>query len=130
MFIVRFLIMKEDRKRKYSLLEFTLQPMKVAVGRQKLMANIKNRSDDVLRNMVLLLHSLNENLSVKGGERFIYALMPGQEATVDLQVFVASDAQVYFSLSGFKNGDVFFSIDSPRHQIFVEKTISCSKLHS
>jgi hypothetical protein len=122
--------MNENQRKTCSLLEFTLQPMKIAVGRQKLTANIKNTSDEVLRNMVLLLHSLNENLSVKGGERFIYALMPGQEATVDLQVFVASNAQVYFSLSGFKNGDVFFSIDSPLHQIFVEETKSSSKLHS
>jgi hypothetical protein len=122
--------MNKDQKRKYSLLEFTLRPVKVAVGRQKLTANIKNRSDEVLRNMVLLLHSLNENLSVNGGERFIYALMPGQEAIVDLQVFVASNAQVYFSLSGFKNGDVFFSIDSPRHQVLVEETKSSCMLHS
>jgi hypothetical protein len=130
MFIIRFLSMNENQRRTRSLLEFTLQPMKIVVGRQKLTANIKNISDDVLRNMVLLLHSLNENLSVKGGERFIYALMPGQEASVDLQVFVASNAKVYFSLSGFKNCDVFFSVDSPLHQIFVEETRSSSKLHS
>lgn len=122
--------MNENQKRTYSLLEITLQPMKVTVGKQKLTANIKNTSDGVLRNMVLLFHSLNENLSVRGGERFIYALMPGQEATVDLQVFVASKAQVYFSLSGFKNGDVFFSVDSPRHQILVEETKSSCRLHS
>jgi hypothetical protein len=122
--------MDEEQKTTYSLLEFTLRSAKVTAGSQKLTANIKNTGDDVLRNMVILLRSLNENLSVKGSERFIYALMPGQEATVNLPVFIASNTQVYFSLSGFKNGDVFFSVDSPLHQIFVEETKSSSKLHS
>jgi hypothetical protein len=130
MFIIGFLSMDEKQKRKHSLLKFTLQPIKVTAGKQKLTANIKNTGDEVLRNMVLLLHSLNENLSVKGGERFIYALMPGQETTLDLQVSVASNAQVYFSLSGFKNCDVYFTVDSQPHQIIVEETKSSSKQHS
>jgi hypothetical protein len=109
-------------------LELTLRPIKVAGGSQKLTANIKNTSEGILRSMVLLLHSLNENLSVKGGERFIYALMPGQETKVDLQVFVASDAQVYFSLSGFMNGNVFFSVDSPLYQIIIEETMSVTEM--
>ena len=78
--------------------------------------------------MVLLLHFLNESLSIKGGERFSYALMPGQGTKVDLQVFVASNAQVYFSLSGFMNGDVFFSVDSPLHQIIIEENILVTEI--
>jgi len=114
--------MKGDQKKIYSLLEFTVQPKKVAAGRQNLKANIRNIGDGVLRNMVLLVHPLNESLSVSGGEKFIYALMPGQEATVDFPVFVADNAQIYFSLSGFKNCDVFFRTTSVPQKIVVEKS--------
>ncbi len=79
--------------------------------------------DGVLRNMVLLLHSSNENLSVEDGERFIYALMPGQEASVDVRLFVATTAEVFFSLSRFKNGDTFFRANSSLHQIIIEETM-------
>ena len=110
-------------KKGYSFLEFSLKPFKIPIGKQELKANIRNTGDGVLRNVVLLMHSLDENsLLVRGSEKFIYALMPGQEATVGFQVFVSSNAQIYFSLSGFKNGDVFFRTDSSRHQIFVESS--------
>jgi hypothetical protein len=115
-------VMKENQEKAYSLLEFTIQPNKVASGRQKLKASIKNRGDGVLRNMVLLVQPLNEGLSVIGGEKFIYALMPGQEATINFQVFVAHNSQVYFSLSGFKNCDMFFRTASTPQKIVVEKS--------
>jgi hypothetical protein len=119
---VGVLLVKKAQERPYSLLEFTLQPMKIASGLQKLRASIKNKSDGVLRNAVLLIHSLNENnLSVSGGEKFIYAIMPNREAVVDFRALVAGDTEVYLSLSGFKNGDVFFSAESAHYRVFVEQ---------
>jgi hypothetical protein len=113
---------KKGRERQYSLLEFTLQPTKIACGLQRLRASVRNKGDGVLRNIVLLIHSMDEsNLSISGGEKFIYAIMPGKEALVDFQVIVAADTEVYLSLSGFKNGDMFFSADSARYRVLVEQ---------
>jgi hypothetical protein len=109
----------------YSLLECVLQPTRVHRGAQKLTANIKNASDVVVRNVVVTLHSLNERaLTVKLGEKFIYALMPGEDAFAEFDVLASSDAKVYVSLSGFKNADMFFRLNSSTHKVHVEKTAS------
>jgi hypothetical protein len=111
------------RERAYSFFKFFLNPTKVTRGTQKVTASVRNTSDVVVRNIILTMHSLNEKaLSVVGSEKFIYALMPGQEASADFDVLAASDAQIYFSLSGFKNADVFFRIKSLTHNLRVKKT--------
>lgn len=115
--------MKGKQNRAYSFLEFVLQPTKVTRGMQKLTARIKNNSDVVVRNIVLTLRSLNDKaLQVRDGEKFIYALMPGHDLSSDFDVVATSDGQVYVSLSGFKNADVFFRVDSVRYRVHVEKT--------
>jgi hypothetical protein len=109
----------------YSLLEFILHPTRVPRGAQKLTAYIRNASDFVVRNVVVTLHSLNEKaLSVKPCEKFIHALMPGEEVSAEFDVLAASDAKVYISLSGFKNADIFFRLNSSTHRINVDKTAS------
>jgi hypothetical protein len=118
-------------KEVYSLLEFALNPTKLTRRSGKLTANVRNTGDAVLKNMILIIYSLNEKGHfVRRGEKFIYALMPGQEASACFDVLATSDTRVYFSLSGFKNGDVFFRKDSLPHQIRVEENESSGTLLS
>jgi hypothetical protein len=110
--------MRGEQKRFCSLLELVLSPIKILQGVQKLTVGVRNSSDAVIRNAILTIHSLNqEALHVWNSEKFIYSLMPGQETSGDFDVFAASDAQVYLSLSGFKNGDTFFQTSSLTYRI-------------
>jgi hypothetical protein len=115
----------------YSLLEFALNRTKLPCHSPKLTANVRNTGDAVLKNMILIMYSLNEKgFFVRSGEKFIYSLMPGQETSACFNVLTDYDTRVYFSLCGFKNGDVFFCKDSPPHQIIVEKTEYSGRLPS
>jgi hypothetical protein len=105
-------------------LEFALSPSRIGGGKQELTIRVKNTGDAILRNMNLRMHSLDENLTVECNERFVYALLPGQETIMDFPVSAHSDAKVYFSLSGFKNGDVFFRARSVHFQVFIRESIS------
>ena len=114
---------KGDNRGMCSLLEFVLTPTKLACRSGKLTANVRNTGDAVLKNLILIMYSLNDQgLFVRRGEKFIYSLMPGQEASACFDFLATSDTRVYLSLSGFKNGDIFFKKNSPLHQICVEKT--------
>lgn len=115
--------MKGAKKGMCSFLELILQPAKVPQGIQKLRANVRNKSDTVVRNIILTMHSMNEKaISVRRGEKFIYALMPGQEVSADFDILADSDAHVYFSLSGFKNADMFFRTNSTTQKILVNNS--------
>ena len=126
MFIERIRL-ESGCERRYSHLQFALHPRRVGSGRQKLTLRVKNTGDAILRNMNLILHSIDENLTVESNEKFVYALLPGQETDVNFPVFAHSDTQVYFSLSGFKNGDVFFSTRSIHFQVFIQESVPTRK---
>lgn len=93
-------------------LKFKLLSSKIAGG-QFLTLNLKNVGSSILKNLVVRLHSPDLSFSVDCAKCFIYALMPNSNENVKFRVFVSSLARACFSVSGYANGDAYFSIESP-----------------
>ncbi|MEJ2242534.1 MAG: hypothetical protein P8Y18_10405 [Candidatus Bathyarchaeota archaeon] len=116
--------MENDNRKKYLDLKFVLSPVYVARGKQKLILRIQNTGDAILRNMNLIMHPLDENLKITYAKKFVYSLLPGQITDITFPVSISSDTKVYCSLSGFKNGDVLFSIDSANFNLIMNESES------
>jgi len=75
--------------------------------------NLKNTGSRILKNMVVHLIYLSHNFSTDPLSSFVYALMPNADETITFSIPVSSLKLVWFSVSGYANGDTHFSIESP-----------------
>jgi hypothetical protein len=107
--------------RNYSLLEFVIQHANLKKGKNRLDVVIRNGGDEVLRNLILLLRSIDKNnILVEKSEQFIHALVPGKKISVDFQVSLRDSCSVFFSVTGFGNADDYFSTTSLPMKLVVE----------
>jgi hypothetical protein len=99
--------------RNYSLLEFVIQHANLKKGKNRLDVVIRNGGDEVLRNIILLLRSIDKNnILVEKSEQFIHALVPGNS--------LRDSCSVFFSVTGFGNADDYFSTTSLPMKLVVE----------
>jgi hypothetical protein len=102
-------------------LKFKLLSTAKIAGGQFLTLNLKNVGSNILKNVVVRLHSPDLSFSVDCAKCFIYALMPNSNENVKFRVFVSSLARAYFSVSGYVNGDAYFSVESPAMAVQTRK---------
>jgi hypothetical protein len=94
-------------------LEFSLlSTMKITDG-HLLTLHLKNVGNRILKNLVVPLQPPDPKSSIDYPKHFVYALMPNTDTIVKFRVLDSSLPQTYFSVSGYANGDVFFSLKSP-----------------
>jgi hypothetical protein len=94
-------------------LEFKLLSTVKIAGNHFLALNLKNVGSNILKNLIVQLHSPGPTFSVDCARCFIYALMPNADENVKFRVSAFSLARAYFSVSGYANGDAYFYIESP-----------------
>jgi len=83
--------------------------------------NLKNTGSRILKNMVVRLHGPTLNLPGEIASCFVYALMPNADEKVTFRVFASSLKHASFSVSGYSNGDAYFSINSPEIIVYARK---------
>ena len=84
--------------------------------------NLKNLCSRVLKSMVVRLQGPTLKLPGEIASCFVYALMPNADENVTFRIFASSPKQTRFSVSGYANGDSYFSIKSPAMNIHAGKT--------
>ena len=109
-------------------LEFKLLSTRKVAGGHLLTLNLRNRGNNILKSLVVRLHSADSGLSVDYARCFVYALMPGADEKVKFQVSFPSLVRAYFSVSGYSSGDAYFSMESLTVNIQARKPMENSML--
>jgi hypothetical protein len=94
-------------------LQFKLLSTTKIAGGRSLTLNLKNVGSDILKNMIVRLEYPDLKSLVDCIGCFVYALMPNADENVTFRIFVSSLKWAYFSVSGYANGDAYFSVESP-----------------
>jgi hypothetical protein len=111
--------------RDYSLLEFVIPHANLRKGKNKLDVIIRNNGEEILRNIILLLNSIDENnILVEKREQFVHALVPGKEISVGFQVSMKDSGSVFLAVTGFGNADDYFSTKSLPMKLVVEELLA------
>ena len=94
-------------------LKFRLLSINRIASDRLLTLNLKNVGSNILKNLVVELHSPDPRFSVDCAGCFVYSLMPNADQNVRFRVFAPSLARAYISVGGYASGDAYFSIESP-----------------
>ena len=109
-------------------LEFKLLSTRKVADGHLLTLNLRNRGNNILKNLVVRLHSADPGLKADYARCFVYALMPRADEQVKFQVSLPSLTRAYFSVSGYSSGDAYFSTKSPTVNVQARKSIENSML--
>jgi len=94
-------------------LEFKLISAKKTADGHILRLNLKNAGNRILKNIVVRPSYLAQNFSNDSLSFFVYALMPDSDETVTFRISIPYPKLIWFSVSGYANGDSYFSLESP-----------------
>jgi hypothetical protein len=108
--------------RDYSLIEFIIPHANLRKGKNRLDVIIRNNGEEILRNIILLLSSIDKStILVEKREQFVHALVPGKEISVGFQVYLKDSGSVFLAVTGFGNADDYFSTKSLPMKLVVEE---------
>ena len=99
-------------------LKFRLLSINRIASDRLLTLNLKNVGSNILKNLVVELHSPYPRFSVDCAGCFVYALMPNADQNVRFRVFAPSLERAYISVGGYASGDAYFSLESPVRMAF------------
>ncbi len=94
-------------------LEFKLLSVTKTACGHTLTMNLKNVGNRVLKSMVVRLDGPILNFPGEIASCFVYSLMPSADENLTFRAFASSLKRVRFVVSGYANGDSYFSIESP-----------------